>query len=253
MWRIVPLAAAALLACAKQGKVDTVPPDMAESRLTSLEVRTSALEERLERLESNRKVQRVPPQVDAQQEVVARDLVEELKQAIATLDYDRARQIQAEFQAKYSTTRAYRAVQRLMLEVEVVGRDEAPRRALRWLQGSDEDLQNAAATLYVFWEVWCPHCKREVPRLVQTHDNYRDRGLRVVGITQQTRNITAEAVSNFLTANRVTYPIARAERDFVEHYGVRGIPAAALVADGKVVWRGHPGQLASETIETFLD
>jgi len=36
----------------------------------------------------------------------------------------------------------------------------------KWFQGK-ADLSGDKATLLVFWEVWCPHCKKELPRLAE--------------------------------------------------------------------------------------
>ena len=35
-------------------------------------------------------------------------------------------------------------------------------------------------------------------------------------------------------------------------YAVSGIPAAALVKDGKVIWRGHPSRLTDELVQQLL-
>ena len=35
-------------------------------------------------------------------------------------------------------------------------------------------------------------------------------------------------------------------------FNVTGIPAAALVKEGKVIWRGHPGRLDDATIDKLI-
>jgi hypothetical protein len=37
-----------------------------------------------------------------------------------------------------------------------------------------------------------------------------------------------------------------------EAFNVSGIPAAAIVKDGKIVWRGHPARLKPENIDKML-
>ena len=52
----------------------------------------------------------------------------------------------------------------------------------------------------------------------------------------------------------VSYPIAKESGDALsKHFGVRGIPAAAMVKDGKVVWRGHPARLTDDMIEGWIN
>jgi hypothetical protein len=36
------------------------------------------------------------------------------------------------------------------------------------------------------------------------------------------------------------------------HFGVSGIPAAAVVKGGKVVWRGHPARLSEQMLKDWL-
>jgi thiol-disulfide isomerase/thioredoxin len=135
-------------------------------------------------------------------------------------------------------------------EESVVGK-EAKFVFAEWLQGQASP-ESSKATLLVFWEVWCPHCKREVPALQKTYTDYRDDGLAVIGITRLTRNTTVDQLHAFLAENGVTYPIARDDGVMGEHYAVSGVPAAALVKDGKVVWRGNPQRLNSSMIEAAL-
>ena len=106
----------------------------------------------------------------------------------------------------------------------VVGKD-ALFVAKEWLQGED-DLDSHRASLLVFWEVWCPHCKREVPALQKTADTFGPQGLGVVGFTQLTRGPKRPQLDKFLDDNGVAYPIALDDGTMSKHYGVSGVPAA---------------------------
>jgi thiol-disulfide isomerase/thioredoxin len=124
----------------------------------------------------------------------------------------------------------------------VFGKDAMALNVDKWHQGN-VDIADGKATLLVFWEVWCPHCKREVPKMQKIHDDYGPKGLQVVGLTKQSRDKSDADVMAFLEENDVKYPTARENGDISTHYGVRGVPAAAVVKDGKVVWRGHPSRI----------
>ncbi|MEZ4317317.1 MAG: TlpA disulfide reductase family protein [Myxococcota bacterium] len=126
-------------------------------------------------------------------------------------------------------------------EEAIVGK-EAKFEITEWMQG-ETSLAEGKATLLVFWEVWCPHCKKEVPELEKTYQELKGQGLNIVGLTRLTRNTTPEQLHTFLAENHVTYPIARDDGKMGDHYAVSGVPAAALVKDGKIVWRGHPASL----------
>lgn len=126
-------------------------------------------------------------------------------------------------------------------EEEIVGK-EAKLVVTEWIQGETK-LEDHEATLLVFFEEWCPHCKREVPLLQGKADTYGPQGLGVVGITQLTRKTPVAKMQKFLDGNSIAFPIAQDDGTMSEHYGVSGVPAAAMVKDGKIVWRGHPNRL----------
>ena len=218
-----------------------------------MEERMDKMEERVAALESRPAGPAGPQAASPEQEQAAAQLLKDAQNAYREMDVDTAKAKLAELREKFSATRAFRAGQRIEGEIAVVGRDEIDLDVEKWYQGSAADVKGGKATLYVFWEVWCPHCKREVPKLSETYDKYKSQGLTMVGLTKQTRNVTDEAVTEFVSAQGVTYPIAKeAGASLSDHYGVRGIPAAAMVKDGKVIWRGHPAQLNDEMITKFL-
>jgi thiol-disulfide isomerase/thioredoxin len=156
-----------------------------------------------------------------------------------------------ELATKYGSTPAGKNGAQLKRELELVGTPAANYQVEKWYQGQVSDMSKP--TLLVFWEVWCPHCKREVPKIEATHKAYGSKGLQVVGLTKQTRNITDTQVQDFISSKQVTYPMAKeANGAMSKAFAVSGIPAAAMVKDGKVVWRGHPGRLTNEMIEGWL-
>jgi thiol-disulfide isomerase/thioredoxin len=142
-------------------------------------------------------------------------------------------------------------IQDTKAEIETVGKDSTPLAVDKWFVGKTS-MDEGKATVLVFWEVWCPHCQREVPKLQATYDKYKGSGLNMVGVTQVSNGKTDEEVASFLSEAKVTYPIAKTGPDVPGHYNVSGIPAAAVVKDGKVVWRGHPAMLTDSLIEGWL-
>lgn len=192
------------------------------------------------------------PAATGPEEQAAAELLKEASKLAEEMKYDDAKGKLAELKEKYPQTRAARAATRLDSELAIIGKPQADLQVEKWYKGQ-ATAGDGKAQLLVFWEVWCPHCKREVPKISGTYDKFKDRGLSVVGLTKQTRGITDDQVSAFVEENKVSYPIAKEAGDAMsQHYGVRGIPAAAVVKDGKVVWRGHPARLSDEMIESWL-
>jgi peroxiredoxin len=79
------------------------------------------------------------------------------------------------------------------------------------------------------WATWCAPCRRETPYLQTLHDRYGKQGLRVVGVTVDTRG-AASAVRAFLDEFGVTYTILE-DPDMVsmDRYAVIGLPATFVL------------------------
>ena len=75
----------------------------------------------------------------------------------------------------------------------------------------------------------------------------------MVGLTKMSRNKSKEEVMSFLQDKKVSYPIAKENGKLSSHFNVSGIPAAAVVKDGKIVWRGHPARLDDAKLEGWLN
>ena len=48
----------------------------------------------------------------------------------------------------------------------MIGREAGSLDVDKWFVGNTS-FDSGEATLVVFWEIWCPHCKREMPELVK--------------------------------------------------------------------------------------
>ncbi len=235
----IPLFAAIVAVSATMG-CDT-------QRIEELEARVATLEENAKKAPVMGKGQ---PAADPNEQV-ASELLKQASIASEAMKYDEAKAKVAELKAKYPNTRSARAATRLEDELKVIGKDAGAFEVEKWYQGGG-DLASSTPTLVVFWEVWCPHCKREVPKLQATHEKYAGK-MNVVGLTKQTKNITDDQVAAFVKDNGVKYPIGKEQGDAMsKHFGIRGIPAAALVKDGKVVWRGHPSRLNDDMIGKLI-
>lgn len=226
-------------------------PDQ-EKRIADLEARVEAIEKRPGATGAAAPAGAAVA-ANAEEEQAAANLLKEATDAMEKMQYDAAKAKVAELKEKYASTRAAKAAVRLEDELGVIGKPEAPLQVEKWYAGSESDTKSGKATLYVFWEVWCPHCRREVPKLVETYTKYHPQGLNIVGLTKQSRDVTDQQVTDFIAENKLNYAIAKEQGDSMSTaYGVRGIPAAAVVKDGKVVWRGHPAKLTDDMIKSWL-
>lgn len=201
----------------------------------------------LERSLSNRP----PAQND---EDAAKELYERSKEAMANNEPDRAKEILQELERKYPRTRTYRSAKRMLDELDMFGVPMPDVPEFQWIQDSaPKTIGQSDLTILIFWEVWCPHCKREVPVLNTTYEKYSDRGLKIVGFTKLSRGKTEDEVKTFLSENDISFPIAKESGDFSDSFNVSGIPAVAIVQNGTVIWRGHPARVTDEMLEKWLE
>jgi len=90
-----------------------------------------------------------------------------------------------------------------------------------------------------FWARWCAPCRKEIPELIRLRQEYRGRGLEVIGIALEYQ---AEPVRDFARAYAMTYPVVLAQERGQSLMRTLGNPkmvlpfTIALDRRGKVVW-----------------
>jgi len=235
------------------GKGDDAQIEALEAKVETLEAKIDALGSKLDAhfagLDAKLAELAAGPEA---REGKARAMLTEVNQAIGKGEFDQARTLLANMEKQYGTTQAFRQARSLKQELEVFGKDSpADLSVEKWFQG-EAAIDDGQATLIVFWEVWCPHCKREVPKLEKIYNDYKDQGLNVVGLTKLTRDTKEEVAADFIKTQNVTYPMGKETGGASSYFNVSGIPAAAVVKDGKIVWRGHPARLTEEMLKGWL-
>ena len=95
---------------------------------------------------------------------------------------------------------------------------------------------------------------RETDEFDAIMDKYKSKGLGIIALTKVTKSSTDEIVETFVKDNKLNFPVGKEPEGgpMSAAYAVSGIPAAALVKDGKVIWRGHPARLTDDVLEKFL-
>ena len=122
---------------------------------------------------------------------------------------------------------------------------KAPALTGKRFNGSEVSIEPGASgkpTMLVFLAHWCPHCNREVPRLVEWNDKgLVPKDLRVVGITTASRDDQANwPPSEWIQTMNWPFDVMADSQtgDAAAAYGVDGYPFMVILdAQGNVVLR----------------
>lgn len=236
-----------LLACLTPRKSEQLMAENAElaEALMQSQIQVATMEQQLAECQT----QAAEP--TAAQEIEASALLEQANEAMGKGDALTAKAMIGIVLNDYGQTQAARSAARISRELEVVGIDALPLDEVDWWQGQYEP--GAKATLIVFWEAWCPHCRREMPKTNLQWQRYKGQGLQVIGLTRVTKSSTDESAKAMLADQDIGFAIGKEKGGVSAHYQVSGIPAAVVIQDGKVIWRGHPAKIEDEAIQGWLN
>jgi outer membrane murein-binding lipoprotein Lpp/thiol-disulfide isomerase/thioredoxin len=224
-------------------------------QVNDLNTKIEDLEKKIAELEKAPKAAATAKEANTEDETAAQALLKQMQEAMGKNDITGAKAKYTEIEKKYSSTRTFRRASKMGKELEVFGKKAPASLSVDewWIGDTGSVNLSKGVSLLVFWEVWCPHCKREVPNMQKTFDTYSKDGLQMVGLTKLTRGKSKEEAFGFLQEKNVTYPVAKENGDLSKHFNVSGIPAAAVVKDGTIVWRGHPARLTDDMLKEWLN
>jgi thiol-disulfide isomerase/thioredoxin len=128
--------------------------------------------------------------------------------------------------------------------------DPAPAWTLKDLAGKSVSLADFRGKVVVLdvWATWCPPCRAEIPHFIEIQNEYKDKGVTVVGISVDS---TGPAdVAQFVKDNGMNYPIVMADEATATAYGAdQGIPTTVVIdKNGNVVAR-HLGLTDKDVFE----
>jgi len=134
--------------------------------------------------------------------------------------------------------------------------EQRPAFTLPDLEGKQRSIGewDGQVILLNFWASWCPPCRREIPAFIDVQEDYREQGLRIIGVAIDDR----QAVVDFTDPMGVNYPILLGGEEGIgiaEAYGNRMgvLPYTVLIdRDGHIVDRWRE-ELSYEDVEKAVE
>ncbi len=95
-----------------------------------------------------------------------------------------------------------------------------------------------------FWATWCGPCRASIPHLNDLNDRWKDKGVVVIGLTDE----PPEDVRQFVRKTGIRFAVGAGSLSSFD-YGVNSIPHVFVIAgDGTVVWDGYPGRNLDQAV-----
>jgi cytochrome c biogenesis protein CcmG, thiol:disulfide interchange protein DsbE len=98
-----------------------------------------------------------------------------------------------------------------------------------------------------FWATWCGPCQAEIPELVRTSAEYKDKGVVVLGISIDD---TAETLRAYAPQKKMNYPVLLMQDDVDQAYGpIFGVPVTFFIGRDGTINRKHFGPVTKEQVD----
>lgn len=103
------------------------------------------------------------------------------------------------------------------------------------------DLLGKELTFVSFWATWCPPCKQEQPALERIYNQYKDKGVNVIGINVEGK-AEKDKIEGFLKENNITFPILIDKDNILsQQLMITGIPALFIIDNSGKILEVHIG------------
>ena len=101
-----------------------------------------------------------------------------------------------------------------------------------------------------FWGVWCGPCRKKLPHTQKIFDQFKNKGLAVIGIHSAFRT---EKTADFIAENNYTFPTGIDTGHIAKDYGVTGWPTYYLIdKEGQLVWGPKHSPPSEKQVESLL-
>jgi len=101
-----------------------------------------------------------------------------------------------------------------------------------------------------FWGLWCGPCRQKLPHTQKIYDQFKNKGLTVIGIHSAFRT---KGMAAFITENNYTFPTGIDTGHAAKDYAVTGWPTYYLIdKEGQLVWGPKHSPPSEKQVESLL-
>lgn len=114
---------------------------------------------------------------------------------------------------------------------------------------SFSETYKSGLTLVSFWALWCEPCRTEIHILNKLYEEYKEQGLNVISINQDTPRSIAK-VKSYVKSHNLNFPvIPDLKKELFQQFNGQSIPLTFLInKKGEAVFK-HIGYLPGDEIE----
>ncbi len=175
---------------------------------------------------------------------------------LSDADLEGAEKAFREITRRYPKTRLAGKAQQKLEGLELVGKKAPPLQIKEWIGGPPPqgDLYRGKLTLLSFWAFWCPHCRRNIPKMEQLLETYGPKGVSILGVTRAKEGQGVEKIKEFIKDHPMGFPTGVDDDGKTSlAMAVKSIPCIVAVdSRGRIRWHGHPDHLSAKVMEFLL-
>ena len=130
---------------------------------------------------------------------------------------------------------------------------QAPDFTLEDFKGNKISLSDLGGKVIILnvWATHCRPCKKEIPDFIEAYEQYKDKGLEIIGISVD--EISKNKVIKFAEEYKMNYPVAMTTSQFTKDYGpFPFLPTTYVIDTKKKVRQRKIGQVDKKFIENWF-
>lgn len=124
---------------------------------------------------------------------------------------------------------------------------------LKDLKGKDvrlSDYKRDKVLVINFWATWCVPCRVEIPAFIDLYNQYKGRGLEIIGIAVDEKE---SLVIPYARDIKMNYPVLIEQgHDVHEAYGLVGLPTTIIISRDGATCEQHVGFTRRSTFEDAI-